>query len=99
MLIQTRLPGTTRLDALAHFAGGLVGERDGEDVAGTDALLQEPGDAARDDTRLTAAGAGEDEQRTLEVSDGLALGRCQIGKQVIRHVFTLRFPATEARKL
>src|SRR5947209_6752497 len=59
--------GDERLDALAHLAGGLVGEGDGEDVVGPHPLAQQPGDAARDDARLTAAGAGEDEQGPLIV--------------------------------
>ena len=65
-----------------HLAGGLVGEGDGEDVAGADALLQQVGDAARDDARLAAAGAGQDEQRPFDVRDGLALGGGQVGQQV-----------------
>ncbi len=31
------------------------------------------GDAVRDDTRLAGAGAGEDEQRAVDVFDGRAL--------------------------
>ena len=82
MLIQTRLPGHERLDALPHLAGGLVGEGDGQDVARPHALLEQVGDAAGDDARLAAAGAGEDQQRALEVRDRLALGVGQVGEQV-----------------
>ncbi len=82
MLIQTRLPGTQRLDALPHFAGGLVGEGDGQDVAtARTPCSQQPGDAAGDDARLAAAGPGEDEQRTLEMGDGFGLGGSEIGEQ------------------
>ena len=34
---------------------------------------QEIGDALRDDAGLARAGAGEDEQRAVDVQDGLAL--------------------------
>src|SRR5262249_47305510 len=47
------------------------------------ALTQQPGDAARDDARFAAAGAGEDEQRSLEVRHRLALRRRQIVQQVL----------------
>jgi hypothetical protein len=51
------------VDALAHFAGGFIGEGDGEDGVGSDVfLLDEPGDAMGDDASFTGAGAGEDEQ-------------------------------------
>jgi hypothetical protein len=70
------------LDALAHLAGGLVGEGDGEDVAGVDAHAEQVGDAAGDDARLAAAGGGEDEQGPLGVEDGLALGLVEVGEQV-----------------
>ena len=83
--------GHEGLDPLPHLAGGLVGEGDGQDVVRLDALLQQVGDAAGDDAGLAAAGPGQDEQRSFEVRDGLALGRRQIGKQILgcalRHEF------------
>ena len=42
-----------RLDPLAHFAGGLVGEGDREDVVGPAARRDEVRHAARDDARLS----------------------------------------------
>ena len=56
------------LDALAHLAGGLVGEGDGEDAIGPHAAAQQLGDAEGDDARLARAGAGEDEQRSARCS-------------------------------
>ena len=47
-----------------------------------DALAQEPGDAAGDDARLAAAGPGQDQQRALEMRDGVLLGGRQVGEQV-----------------
>ena len=67
------------VDALAHFVGGLVGEGDGEDGVGGDALfLDEPGDAAGDDAGLSGAGAGEDEQGAFGGFNGGALFGIQI---------------------
>ncbi len=69
-------------DALAHLAGGLVGEGDGEDGVGRDAFLaNEPGDAAGDDAGLAGACAGEDEQRPLGGFNGGALFGIQIGDE------------------
>ncbi len=66
------------LDALAHLLGGLVGEGDGQQLAGAGATgLHEPGDAVREHARLARAGAREDQQRAVAVGDGVALGRVQ----------------------
>ncbi len=61
-------------DASGHLFGGLVRERDREDLTrlrlvGVDQMC----DAMRQHTRLAAAGPGEDQQRPLAVRDGLAL--------------------------
>ena len=64
-----------RLRALAHFARRLVGERDRDDARRVDALLDQVGDLGRDDARLPAAGAGQHEQRTVDVAHRFALGR------------------------
>ena len=52
-------------DALLHFAGGLVGERDAEDIARRDALFDHVRDAISDDARLAGARAGEDQDRAV----------------------------------
>ena len=62
------------LHATAHLLGGLVGERDREDLArlglvGEDQIRHAVGEHAR----LAAARAGQDEQRSLAVGDGLSL--------------------------
>ena len=63
-----------RLDARAHLLGRLVGERDREDFVRLGvAVADEVGDAAGDDARLAGPGAGEDQQRPVDVQDGLAL--------------------------
>ena len=82
-----------RLDALraellkpgTHLAGGLVGERDGEDLgrlerAGQD-LVRDP---ARDRRRLARAGAREDADRSAHSLDRRALLRVETGEDVFR---------------
>ena len=60
-------------DALLHFAGGLVGEGDGENIGRRHAPGNQMSDAERDDTRLAGAGPGQDQQRAVQRFDGLAL--------------------------
>ncbi len=63
-----------RLDASTHFFRGFVGEGDGKNfVVLREPLGQQIRDALRDDARLARAGAGKDEQRAVDVQDGLAL--------------------------
>ena len=67
-----------------HLAGGLVGERDDQDVAWPDhAGGERVADASRDDPRLAAARAGQDAQRAGRDEDGLALGRIEVGQEVV----------------
>ena len=74
--------GDERLDPLPHFAGGLVRKCDCEDVKRADALPQKPGDSARDDTGLATAGPGQDQERPVEMRNGVLLGGRQVGQQV-----------------
>ncbi len=70
-------------DARAHLLGGLVGERHGEDARRVHAVvLDEMGDAPREDAGLAGAGTRQHEQRTLEMEHRLALGRIQVGERV-----------------
>ena len=61
------------VDAFLHFAGGLVGEGDGEDVGRCDALGKQMGDTKRDDAGLAGAGPGKNQHRAIQRFDGLAL--------------------------
>ena len=58
----------------AHLLGRLVREGDRQDLVGLGvAVADEVGDAARDDARLARAGAGQNQQRPVDVQDGVAL--------------------------
>ena len=75
------------VDALGHFAGGFVGEGDGEDGVGRDVfLLDEPGDAMGDDAGFARAGAGEDEQGAFGGFDGGALFGIEIVEERMQSV-------------
>jgi len=62
------------LEPRPHLAGGLVGEGQGQDALGVDAVRDQVRDAHRQHPGLAAAGSGEDQQGTAAVGDGLALG-------------------------
>ena len=83
--LATRGVADQALDALGHLGGGLVGEGDGQDGIGRDALfLDQPGDAAGDDAGLAGAGAGEDQQGALRGLHGGALFGIQFGDERLR---------------
>ncbi len=70
-------------DAVAHLAGGLVGEGDSEDAAGVNPLVgDEVGDAVGDDAGLAAAGPRQDKERPLADLHSLALSRIQAREYV-----------------
>ena len=72
-------------DALGHLGRGFIGECDGQDGVGGNALfLDEIGDAVGDDARLARPRAGEDEQGALVVSTA---ARCS-GFSLARREFT-----------
>ena len=75
--------GNQGLDALPHFARRLVGEGDRQNVAGPDALLQQPGDSASDDARLAAAGRRQNKQRAFHVRHRFLLGGGQIREEIL----------------
>ena len=83
--------GHELVDALFHLGGGLVGERQREDLFRASAALgDQPGDAAGDDGGLAGAGPGHDEQRAGVMGDSLTLGVVEtIQDAVARHAASL----------
>ena len=70
-----------RGDALLHFARGLVGEGDGEDLAGPGfAGRDQMGEAGGEGRGLARARAGEDQHRPFGRQHGLALRRIEAGE-------------------
>ncbi len=68
--------------ALDHLVGGLVRERDEQDLARRDdAGLDRVRRAAADDARLARAGAGEDDERPAGDLGSRALGVVQVMQQ------------------
>ncbi len=66
------------LQALLHFASGLVREGQRQNVLRADSgFPNEPGDPVGQDARLTAAGAADDPQRSLCVRHRRVLGFAQ----------------------
>ena len=60
-------------DAFSHFAGRLVGESDGKDLGGGNFSLEHVDNATGDRAGFTRACSGEDEHRSVEGADRLAL--------------------------
>src|ERR1043166_8335284 len=72
-----------RLDTRPHFFGGLVCKRDGEDLFWLRmAVSDEIGDATWDDARFAGAGSGQDEERTVDVKNCVALFGIQAFEEV-----------------
>jgi hypothetical protein len=70
--------------ALPHLPGRLVGEGHSQQPVGPDlALGDQVGDPGREHAGLAAARPGEDEERSLQVLDSLALRRVQTGDQLV----------------
>jgi hypothetical protein len=71
-----------QLDPVAHLLGGLVGERDGQDLPCPRPIgAHQPCDPVGEHARLAAPGPGQDQQRAALVDDGLALGRVETGEE------------------
>ena len=70
------------VDPDLHLLGGLVRERQGEDLRGPrPARRDQPGDPPGDDLGLAGPGAGDDEQRPVAVGHGPQLLRVQPAEQ------------------
>ncbi len=74
--------GNQPVHAVLHLRGGLLGERQGQNLGWPRALLRdEPGDAAGQHRRLAGSGPGDDQQRPIAMGDRLALAGCEICEQ------------------
>ena len=93
--MEGRNPGTARaaelLRSRLHFAGGLVGKGDGENIVVRDSRAQQVGYAMGDDTGLAAARPGKDHQRSIDVGYRFSLGRIELGQEVVESCFFHRF--------
>ena len=70
------------LDAVAHLAGRLIGEGDGQDAVAGDVLdFHQVGDAMGEDARLARPGAGDDEDRSVDGKHSFALGVVEPGEE------------------
>ena len=69
-------------DAAAHLVGRLVGEGDGQDRRRRHALVDEVGDAMGEHPGLARSCAGDDEQRSAAVDDGVELVGVEPGERV-----------------
>ena len=80
---------------MLHLVGGLVGEGDGQQLEGRDAVLfDEVGDPVCQHAGLARSGARHQQQRAVGVHDGLSLGGVQTFQQgalrlVVGHRATL----------
>ena len=80
------------IDALGHFAGGFVGEGDGEDGIWRNVLLlDEPGDAMSDDAGFAGAGAGKNEDGAVGGLDGFTLLRIEFVEELLQGIGSLLF--------
>ena len=74
-----------RAESFAHLGGGLVGEGDGQDLAGPCAeLAQDPCDASGEDSGFAGTGTGSDQQRLAAVLHGFGLLRVQVAYEFLR---------------
>ena len=79
-----RAPAEQLFDPPAHLLGGLVGERDREDLPRLRLVgVDEKRDPVGEHARLATARAGQYQQRSLAVGDGLALGLVQPLQQLL----------------
>ena len=71
-------------NALGHFVGRFVGEGDRQNVPGIDSAIDHSGDAVRDHPGLAGTRAGKNQQRPVNVLDGLALRDRELSRQTHR---------------
>src|SRR5262249_28815536 len=70
-------------DPLFHLPRGLVGEGDGADGVGRNALANDVRHPTGNDACLARTGAGDDQQRSVDVRRGLGLLGGEVGKKLL----------------
>ena len=70
-------------DAGLHLAGGFVGERDGCDRVAWNPLVHQVGDAAGNHPGFAASGAGDNQQRAIDMGGRFALWLGQSGDYLV----------------
>jgi hypothetical protein len=93
------LAGDHPLDAVPHFVGGFVGESQRQNLPRGNSLMEEVGNAVRDDARLAAARTGQNQQRPFDMFHRLALGRREGGKCVLDDAIHASIRETGREKL
>ena len=68
------------LGTLAHFGGGLVGEGDGCNAFGGQAVVDQLANLVRDDAGFARARARQHQTRAFGVMDSLELGKVQTSR-------------------
>ena len=74
-----------RFDAFLHLSSGFVGEGHCKDLAGFDALGDQPGDAGDDRARFTCASASENEEGAGLMRGGALLFRIEVVEAKAAH--------------
>ncbi len=98
---RARLPPEHLLEPLAHLSRGLVRERDREDLVRPHAVrADQVSDPVREHAGLPGARSGDDEERAVDVQNGLALGRIEVGEEVFvgRDAHASMLAAVSARR-
>ena len=90
LLILRRTPWHKFADALFHFAGGFVGEGDGDDVSGSNPFFDQVGNAEGDDSRFPRAGSGENEDGAVDGFNGESLLGVERGQVKTHGLLPLR---------
>ena len=72
-------------NARAHFASGLVGERDRQDLVWSHSTVaDQAGDACGEHARLAGAGTGQDQRRTNVMKNGFTLTRIEASREFFK---------------
>lgn len=60
-------------NSFPHLLGGFIGETHGEDLVRRNALVNQVADSVSDDACFSTSGTCQNQERTIDVFDGLSL--------------------------